>query len=194
MEILPPPIWEAGLRKRLRESDHAAFESVVKAHYERVYRQLWHVTGGDETLSADLTQETFAAAWGSVAGFDGRSGIGTWLHTIAVRVWYRSVRDKARRVPQSPLASALSDLLPDSGAVDPAGFVALASARETLAAAVNGLPPAYRRAVHLFYTEELRYRDIAAHENIAEGTVKSRLSTAIRLLRARLQHRKEEVL
>ncbi len=187
-------LWETTLRKRLRAGDRAAFELVANERYAAVYRQVYHLTGGDESRAADLTQETFVAAWQSLETFDGRSAIGTWLHVIATRVWYRSVRGEKRQAGQVSLADALGELLADTGTVDPARRVTGNAARETLEAAVHALPPAYRRAVLLFYREEKRYHKIADTEKIALGTVKSRLSTAIRILRARLANRKEELL
>ncbi|MBC7807835.1 MAG: sigma-70 family RNA polymerase sigma factor, partial [Akkermansiaceae bacterium] len=143
---------------------------------------------------ADLTQETFVAAWQSLPSFDGRSAIGTWLHTIAVRVWYRAVRAQKRIANHVPLADALIQVLADTQAVDPARSATAKSARATLETAVHALPVAYRHAVLLFYRDELRYREIADAEGIAIGTVKSRLSTALKLLRDRLADRKEELL
>lgn len=188
------PVLEANLRKRLRANDRAAFESVVKARYASLYRQIYYLTNGDANRAADLTQETFVAAWQSLPSFDGRSAIGTWLHTIAVRVWYRAVREDKRRFEQTPLAEALSELLADTRAIDPAQHLSSQSASRSLETAVNALPPPYRRAVILFYREEKQYREIASVEGIALGTVKSRLSTALKLLRERLSDRKEELL
>ena len=193
MNELIPMLRETRLRRQLCDHDRAAFEAVVRGQYLSVYRQLLALTGGDEPRAADLTQETFVAAWQSLSGFNGRAAIGTWLHTIAVRVWYRAMREQARRAGQVPLADALAELLADPNA-DPACGAATGAARATLDAAVNALPPAYRRAVVLFYHEEKQYTQIATAENIALGTVKSRLSTAIKILRDRLLHRKEEIL
>lgn len=194
MNVLLPALLEANLRKRLRDNDRVAFESVVRSRYASVYRQLFYLTGGNDSQAADLTQETFVAAWQSLPSFDGRSAIGTWLHTIAVRTWYRAVREGKRSPSSVPLADALTELLADSHAVDPARSATSASTRATLETAVNALPPAYRQAVLLFYREELRYREIADTEGVAIGTVKSRLSTAMKLLRERLADRKEELL
>ncbi|MBC8140733.1 MAG: RNA polymerase sigma factor, partial [Armatimonadetes bacterium] len=185
-----PAFWEARLRKRLRESDPAAFEAVVNAHYVRVYRQLWDLTGGNETLAADLTQETFVAAWQSVSGFTGRAAVSTWLHTIAVRVWFRAVRTANRRVKETPLVAALSELLPDLSAGDPATIAANAQSAAAVNAAVDALPAPYRRAVLLFYTEELRHREIAIiekgsavgrHSRRSRGSCVSRAHRAFRL-------------
>ncbi|MBC8142838.1 MAG: RNA polymerase sigma factor [Armatimonadetes bacterium] len=193
MDELLPALLETRLRQRLGESDRAAFDAVVREHHLRVFRQLFALTGGDNARAADLAQETFIAAWQSLPTFSGRSGIGTWLHTIAVRAWFRAEQKAKSGASEVPLADALAELLTSPDA-DPQTGAATASALVTLYSAVNALPPAYRRAVLAFYREEKRYTEIADGENIAVGTVKSRLSTGIKLLRARLTHRKEELL
>lgn len=194
MKALIPAIWESSLRKRLRENDREAFEAVVRSHYATVYRQLYFLTNHDESQVEDLTQETFVAAWQSLPSFDGRSAIGTWLHTVAVRVWYRAVREGKRQSVQVPLAAALADCLADNHAADPARTATDGLAQARLSAAVKALPPAYRRAVEQFYYEEKRYQEIADSEQVPIGTVKSRLSMAMKQLRERLDYRKEELL
>ena len=184
MTNLPVSLWEANLRQRLQGNDRAAFESVTRSHYARVYRQLWCLSGGDETLCANLTQETFVTAWQSLETFDGRAAIDTWLHTVAFRVWLHAVREKKRHVPQTPLVAALADL-PDSHATDPAQHAASRATRAALEAATATLPPAHRRVVRLFYHGEMRHREVALAENIAEGTAKSREGFAVYLPVAR---------
>ena len=71
--------WIAGARA----GDHAAFERLYRAHVGRVYGLCLRMTGHPQTAE-DLTQETFVNAWRSLNGFEGRSGVGTWLHRIAV--------------------------------------------------------------------------------------------------------------
>lgn len=82
-------IWnDAQVIRRLKSHDHAAFEIVVERNYQPVFRQLWHLCH-DEEVAADLTQETFARAWNSLASFAAKSSVRTWLYTIVVRVWWR---------------------------------------------------------------------------------------------------------
>jgi len=95
---------------------------------------------------------------------------------------------------QVPLAAVLMDCLADVRAADPAQIAMEELAQARLIAAVKVLPPAYRRAVQLFYYEEKRYQEISDTEHIPIGTVKSRLSVAIKQLRERLEYRKEELL
>ena len=194
MNPILPLLPDARLLARLRARDRAAFEAVVRSRYESVYRQLWHLTRGDADTAADLTQETFIAAWASLPGFNGRCAVGTYLHTIAVRVWYRHTQRNRNRATETPLAASLAALLCDDAAPDPARTAETAAARTALARAVSDLPAPYRRAVTLFYAEERKYREIADDEAVAIGTVKSRLHAALKLLRERLAPRKEEIL
>ena len=52
---------------------------------------------------------------------------------------------------------------------------------------VGSLPEPYRELVLLRYFEELQYKDIAKTLSISEGTVKSRLNHARKLLRSSLE-------
>ena len=51
---LPAMLNRIVLLRRLRNGDRPAFESVITAHYESVYRQLWYLCG-DRDREADLT-------------------------------------------------------------------------------------------------------------------------------------------
>lgn len=80
---------------RIRAGDRDACERLVRGHYERVYRFLLHETL-DPHLSADLTQEAFAAAWQGIGDFNGKASFNTWLHQIAYRKLVDGVRKSER--------------------------------------------------------------------------------------------------
>ncbi len=170
---------EAQLLRRLRQGDRTAFEAVVEEHYQPIFRQLWHLCG-DEDTAADLTQETFVQAWGSLPRFEGRSTLRTWLSTIAVRAWIRwkSGHSSDRHVPLDELA----DNLPDP-ACDPAGLLEVAELHQAVRAVLHGLPGEYRETLVLFYLQELKYREIAEALAIPIGTVKSRLHAGLARLK-----------
>lgn len=53
----------------------------------------------------DAVQETMLRAWRSADGFDGRSSVRTWLHSIAVHVCLDTLKSPARRVLPFDLTS-----------------------------------------------------------------------------------------
>ena len=60
--------------------------------------------------------------------------------------------------------------------------------RESVLSAVDRLPPKLRTTVILFYFNDLSEKQTAEALNIPQGTVKSRLNKAKKLLREELKH------
>ena len=63
--------------------DDASFELLVERHLKPVYNFLFRLTGGDKTLTDDLTQETFLKAWKNIKKFDRSKKLKVWLFAIA---------------------------------------------------------------------------------------------------------------
>jgi RNA polymerase sigma-70 factor, ECF subfamily len=181
------------LWKGLRRSDRAAYEAVVDSHYQAIYRQQYLLCG-DAELARDLTQETFVEAWKSLAGFEGRSALSTWLYTIAARVWRRRGKvaaEVAARLSGTPL-DEMADFLPDA-APDLADALSGKELRVTVRNAVDRLPAVYREAVVLFYAQGMTHTEVADVLGVPVGTVKSRLHEGVRRLQRLLTPLREEV-
>ena len=122
------------------------------------YRMLGSVAEAD-----DAVQETLLRAWRSLAGFDGRASIRTWLYRIATNVCLDALAERKRR--QRPVlcrevgtidetltalpGSAWIEPIPDAAAiptdVDPAQQLALRQTiRLAFVAALQHLPPRQR--------------------------------------------------
>lgn len=177
-------IWnDAQLLRRLRNRDHAAFETVVERFYKPVFRQLFHLCH-DEEVAADLTQETFARAWNSLDSFAGKSGVRTWLYTIAVRVWSRWNESQLAQKGDVSLDER-AEFLPDE-APTPAQKLEVRVLREDVQSALQQLPSPFRETVALFYIQNLKYREVAEVLDVSIGTVKSRLHEGLKRLRVAL--------
>lgn len=179
--------------KRLRRNERSAFEAVVDSHYKAIYRQQYLLCG-DTELARDLTQETFVEAWKSLAGFEGRSAISTWLYTIATRVWRRRGKvaaEVAARISTATL-DEMADFLPDS-APDLADALSSRELREAVRQAVDRLPAVYREVVVLFYAQGMSQTEVAEALDIPHGTVKSRLHEGVSRLRRMLTPLREEI-
>ena len=92
----------------------------------------------------DLLQEIHVALWRSLAGFDGRCSLRTWVYRVAQNVGASHVaRDRGR-----PLVS-LADVDARPAADDPEGAVAERRAFDRLLALVQRLAPVDRQVVLL---------------------------------------------
>ncbi|MEU3523538.1 sigma-70 family RNA polymerase sigma factor [Streptomyces sp. NPDC038707] len=105
--------------------------------------------------------------------------VSAWAAVVASNLamdWHRARR---RRERLGERLAALCEPAGPSG--EETSLLSLAVAR-----GLDGLPAAQRQVVVLRFFADLPVRDIAEELGIPEGTVKSRLHTAVRALRARL--------
>ena len=72
-------------------------EHLYNIYKQDVYSYIMSLTH-NQTLSEDLTSETFLAAIKSIHSFKGESTIKTWLFSIARYKWYESIR-KQKDIP-----------------------------------------------------------------------------------------------
>jgi RNA polymerase sigma-70 factor (ECF subfamily) len=172
-----PLEWEGALVQRACAGDARAFERLYREHSGRVYGLCLRMTR-DAAVAEDCTQETFINAWRSLASFQTRSSLGTWLHRIAVNV----VLARRRRVVPEPTSLEEEE---ESGAEWQ--FVLETPLEEKeIESAIQGLPPGARDVVVLYAIYGYSHQEAAGMLGIAEGTCKAQLHRARRLLRERL--------
>ena len=187
---------ETELLAGLRRKDRLACTCLLKRFAPRLYRLALHLTGeADE--AEDVLQESFIQACDHIAGFEGRSGLGTWLHRIVLNTALMRLRRKQPRMVSLD-EPATSDQASSSsmdwehvaaqvdGSAEPGSDVLSLELRETINAALLHLPDALRTAFVLRDVEGLSTRDAAAALGIAESALKVRLHRARLALRTLL--------
>lgn len=169
------------LCERAKNGDRAAASELVTQFYERIYAYFRRLCGNEEDAS-DLTQKTFFKVWVSLSAYQGRSSFSTWLHGIAHHVYVDWRR-------QSQRTDAQSDAWWDAQTADeplPGETVANRELATRLFALVGQLDEGVRDVVHLHYFQGLTQAETAEALNIALGTVKYRLRSALETLRAQI--------
>jgi RNA polymerase sigma-70 factor (ECF subfamily) len=172
---------DALLVARIRAGDDSALAAIYDEHCDVVYGIARRVTR-DEHLARDVTQEVFSylgelpdrvdSSRGSLRGY-----LGVLAHRRAVDQVRRSER-LARTEASAAVAETVAG--PEDGVVEDAAH---AWRRQRLTAAMAGLSAEQRQALTLAYYDGLTYRSVARRLDIPEGTVKSRLRSAMIQLR-----------
>lgn len=121
----------------------------------------------------DLVQETYLRLWKYRREYRASAKLSTFLFLMARQVRIDALRRQVRRVRRE---EAWGKEQPDTQA--PA-----TSAREDVRWAVSRLTEPLREVVELGMLQELPYADVAEILGIPVGTVKSRMSAAIRRLK-----------
>lgn len=168
--------------------DADAFGEIVRRWERRIYALAYGMLGREED-ARDATQETFIAAFRNLRGFRGEAKVSSWLHRIAVN---QCITRQRRARVRSETA------LEDETQRDAAAFSVAASyspahqaesreRTETVRRAVAALPPDLRQVIVMKEFEEMTFQEIAQALELPLSTVKSRLYTALKQLRMRLE-------
>jgi RNA polymerase sigma-70 factor (ECF subfamily) len=167
-----PPPTVAGHDPAERGETGVDFDELYHAHFRSLTAQLAAYCG-DLSLAQDLTQEAFCRAfarWSKVSRYDDPVG---WVRRVAWNL--ATSRWRRLRTAQSFLRRQREEHVPGPS-----------PDRVALHTALALLPANHRRAVVLHYLADLSVAEIAAQENVAEGTVKSWLYRGRAALASRL--------
>lgn len=160
---------------RARDGDLDAFEEIVRARMDAVYRLSFAILG-DEADARDAAQETFVSAWRGLSRVRESAKFDAWLQRTAVNAARMALRGRGRRRVREIPASQVEAL-----AGRPAG-----SDSDRLDAAMRHLPIDQRAILALHHLDGRAVAELAEILGIPVGTVKSRLHTARRALQSAL--------
>lgn len=164
-----------------QKGDAGAFELIYDRHADGVSRALATFAGPDRDALEDLTQEVFSRVIHGLATWVPSHPFASWLYTIALNVGRNHARRRSKVVPVNP-----SDLehVPHTGS--PSEWSEDVAAR-TLMRLASRLPVAMRDVLALRVGSDLPYGDIAELLGIPEGTARSRMYNAVKMLRQQVR-------
>jgi RNA polymerase sigma-70 factor (ECF subfamily) len=164
----------------------AGSESLAHALYAAHGSALEHWARGrfsDATVAEEVVQDVVVAAWRKHHQFDSERGSErAWIFGIARNVAATS-HERGRR----HLRSITTAKTPEEGREDVE--VAQLVDRSLIADGLRSLSSEHQSVIVAAYWERLSTREIGHKLGIPDGTVKSRLHYALRILRAALEER-----
>ena len=168
-------VEDADLNLKARKGDVDAFNLLVSRWDRRVYNYILRLVASRED-ALDLSQDTFLKAYQNLKKLEDVTRFAPWIFRIAHNEAYSLLR---RRKPE---VDADEGLPPDRA--NPREYpVELSLAA---AAALDRLTPDYREAVVLKVYQGFKFEEMSEILEIPVSTVKSRLYTALDLLKREL--------
>ena len=164
-----------GCLENNRLVQRALYERFSTGLYTLVYRLI-----GDRDASNDVLQDSFIEIFRSIANFRFESSLYTWMRTIVIRNAMNYLRKNAR-------LQVATNEIPDQASEGSFNFTA-----EHLEKAILSLPAQARSVFVLIEVEGYKHQEVAGMLDISEGTSKSQLSYAKKLLRNRLTKPSDE--
>lgn len=157
-----------------------ALESLYQLYKEPLYSFIYRYTR-DEPFSVDVVQDTFVRLQLNKMQYDPERGtLKAYLFQIAYRIMITKLN---RRKKWQSLLPFLTPQPADSFSQED---------KMSVQEAVSKLPATHRAVILLSYYHDLPHAEISSILNLPIGTVKSRLHTAIQLLKKDLEVKSNE--
>ena len=182
-------IDDSALVLMARNGDGDAFGELVRRHQRRVWMVCRQYVGADEADA--VAQDSLVKAYTSLATFDGRAALTTWLTRIAINTSLDSLRQRKReglRVVAPDDKDGGFDIVSQMAddEVDPEGRSIQRQAVDRLRECEAELPERQREIFRLRFYAEMDLDEIAAALSVHVGTVKTQLFRAVHRLRREL--------
>jgi RNA polymerase sigma-70 factor (ECF subfamily) len=169
-------VTEAQQIRLARQGDQAAWEDLMRAHQEPVFR-LAYLLLGDPDEAEDIAQETFLRAYKALDGFDTERPLRPWLLRIASNLAHNRHRSIGRYLAalmrfaqQDPDRIKVTTIEPEDEG-------------HALWQAVRQMTKSFQEVIYLRYFLDMSENEIVDTLDVPAGTVKSRLHRAHSKLR-----------
>ena len=185
------PDPDIDLVERARNGDTHAFDELVRKYTPKVYGLVYHMTSNRDDTN-DLLQDVFAKAYRSLKRFRGKSSFYTWIYSIATNMTLNFLKKRNRRRTLSLDDVDLTiendpDYIEATSKSDPVREAGLSELQERLNMAMQQLSVDHRAVVTMFDIQGMPHAEISKILGVSEGTVRSRLFYAHRLLQSCLE-------
>jgi RNA polymerase sigma-70 factor (ECF subfamily) len=187
--MTPEDELDLALMGRARDGDPEAFALLHQRHRRRLERFLYRLFW-DRDKAEDGAQEVFLRLWAARHRYQRQARFTTFLYQVAYNFWL----DEGRKTRVRPVEVSWAEgegpdlrprrLVPHApAATEPHYQLFLHYEQWRIRAAITRLPEGCRLVFVLAHLEERKLTEIAEILGIPLGTVKSRMHTAVRLLR-----------
>lgn len=177
------------LVSKAQSGDNQALNDLFTETYNDVYYFALK-TVKDETLAADVTQETFVTVFQNISTLNDPIAYPAWSRQITYRhcLQYLKKQNREVAVDENEDGSTIFDIIEEDRAeFIPEENLDKEDFKKTILDMVDSLPEEQRTAVILYYYDELSIKEIAEIQGVTEGTVKSRLNYARKAIKASVE-------
>jgi RNA polymerase sigma-70 factor (ECF subfamily) len=163
----------------IKAGNYRQFERLISAYQKPLYIFIWRMVQ-DEDDAKDICQDTFFKAYKKIRSFKEKSKFSSWLFQIGYRKALDFIAKKKRQ------QSALDKMETQSQMAENEREFEIKQADSAIGKVIDGLHQNHRTALHLFYKEEMTYKEIASVMKVPINTVKSHIHRGKEIIREKL--------
>jgi RNA polymerase sigma-70 factor (ECF subfamily) len=168
--------------------DQASFSELYSRYKDRMYYYFYRMLGNSSEQANDFLQELFMKIIEKPDSYNPAYAFHTWLYSVANNMCKNEYRRRGIRQAhhQHEALEPHMDYLNET-------TIAPEQVIEKIFQTLDQLGEEHRSAFLLRYREEFSIREVAEILDLPEGTVKSRLFNARRILADKLNYLKDEI-
>ena len=159
----------------ITDGDRDAMRELYERHFDALMGFLCRQCG-DETLAADIVQDTMLQVWRGAKSYSGKSSPKTWMFAIA----RNKLIDSLRAASKLTISDDFTDLVDE--ALSAEMVIQNAQDRARVMGCLSQLSRHHRAAIELAFFQGLSYEEISEIESVPVGTIKTRVHHAKKLL------------
>ena len=190
-------LHEHGLIEQAKRGDERSFNQLVSLWYKRIYNFNYKLCA-EPDITADVTQQTFIAAYKHLVKLKDNKSFRPWIYRIATNFCYQEGRKISNRkainfssVSKDDSEQAFLNNNAASGALyNPERGFQQSELESILLDCLQELPEEQRTVIIMKEYEGMKFHEIADALNASENTVKTRLYRGLKVLKEQLDNRK----
>lgn len=179
---------DSELTQQIVSGDQAAFGELYHRYKDRMYYYFYRMLGNSQEQANDFLQELFLKLIEKPESYNAAYPFQTWLYSVANNMCKNEYRRRGIRQEYQEY-QALDQKLdyPNESVVEPEQLI------EKVFQTLDQLGEEHRSVFLLRYREGFSIKEVAEILELPEGTVKSRLFYAKKLLSEKLEYLKDEI-
>lgn len=188
------------LVKKILEGNSQIFKIVISNTQSLVINIIYKMIKNPEDRK-DLIQEVYLKTYDKLASFKFNSKLSTWIGTITYNTCLNYLSKK--KIPilkvidekEKQSWESIENQLAVNSINQTEEFIFKKERSKIIAVEIEKLPPLYKTIISLYHKQELSYKEIATITGLPEGTLKSYLYRARKLLKVNLlmNYKKEDL-
>ena len=180
-------IYDGSLIGKLRNGDVSSFEVIYKSHYRRIYHFALQYLHNEEVCS-NIIQDVFSSLWDNKEKLTVETNLNAWLFTVTKNKCLKYIRDlKSEKRHLDNLAEQRMSIIQDALNSLDTSSLAFHEIEKLIQQTLDSLSPQCRRAFEMSRFDEKKYSEIADEMQIAQKTVETHISNALKIFRTTLK-------
>ena len=180
-------IYDSSLIGKLKNGDISSFEVIYKSHYRRIFHFALQYLRDEEACS-NIIQDVFSSLWENKKKLVAETNLNAWLFTVTKNRCLKYIRDlKSEEHHLGNLAEQRMSLIHDALNSLDTSPMAFQEIDKIIQRTLNSLTPQCRRAFEMSRFDEKKYSEIANEMQIAQKTVETHISCALKIFRTALK-------